>query len=64
MGYGTDLADAILQQPITTVETADRRDRERVLTRPEATHSGQIVERPEPAAAPIEAVRAAPTRWD
>ncbi len=64
MGQATDVATAIVRRPLTLAESNARSSEEKVLRQPEATPTGEIVERPQPAAAPVSVFQAAPSTWD
>jgi hypothetical protein len=64
MGKGTDVGTAVKRQVVTAAEEQARRLEARTLRAPQANHQGQIVDRPEPQAAPQPVIQATEDRWD
>jgi hypothetical protein len=64
MGFATDRARQIMDQPLTGAESAARREADRELKNPGVTLDGAVVDRPRPQVAPRPVIRPDEGTWD
>jgi hypothetical protein len=64
MGFATDRARRLMQEPLTDAESAERQAADRELNNPGVTLDGAVVDRPAPKAAPQQVITPDTGTWD